>query len=409
MRDLEKSPPQEEEVGSLLTIPMSPTRRNKSQKCVVLCILLAIVALVTVLVPVSQGRLSTMVDSAYEFKKAFKTAQQSTVSTEEALDMESSEIVAKEASAKKAAAADDTTRMHVDYHTNRFDYTSSWCPLANCTGTPICYPCQRRWLLIITTGRSASTTLTEMLQRLPGVRMTGENNNMIGKFENWLKDAPRDMIVGEAPAWFHNPIPDESWSCASQTLFTTVNPPKLVLVNDTNGDGDGRGGEMVLLEESDEKTILGFKTIRLFDETIKKNSYKLTQMQIQELAQAKIETLNHLFPCARFVLNFRSDINGQLASWKAQFGATNPESATKLIQLDNDLLHSFHKTVGPERSFLLDSTEWTQNISSFNEMVDWLGFSGCNFPAALEYNTKDGYFATKTEADLSPDCKYLYY
>jgi hypothetical protein len=291
---------------------------------------------------------------------------------------------------------DNTTRMHVDYHTNRFNYTSSWCPNAQCKGTPLCYPCQRRWLIILTTGRSASTTLTEMMARLPGVRITGENNNLVDRFESLLKGWPEEMIKGNAPAWFHNPIPEESWSCASQTVFTTANSPKL-----SNGE----------LLESDEKTILGFKEIRLFvNENKKKSGSFLYPTQVQEIAKAKVETLNYLFPCSRFVVNYRSDMNSQLDSWKKQFNATNTTDTARILQVENDLLHSFHMLMGPsQRSFLLDSSEWTRNTDSINEMIEWLGFSPqCHFKEALEYNTKNGYYATKTDADLSDDCTYLY-
>jgi hypothetical protein len=234
-----------------------------------------------------------------------------------------------------------------------------------------------------------------MMARLPGVRMTGENNNLVGRLENILKESPEDMLNGTTAAWFHNPIPEDSWSCASQTLFTTANPPKLV-----NGE----------LLESDAKTILGFKEIRLFDSEVKeKSGTHLSQTQVIEIAKAKVELLNYLFPCARFVVNYRSDMNSQLESWKKLFSATDIIQTTQILQLDNALLRMFHKVMGPYRSFLLDSTEWTQNIATINQMVEWLGFSPkCHFKEALEYNTKHGYDATKTEADLNQDCTYLY-
>jgi hypothetical protein len=217
------------------------------------------------------------IDEVVSVKKDFKTADSSTMDDEAAQDGQSS------ASASSAPNSSITSHMQVDYHTNRFDYTSSWCPNANCEGTRLCFPCQRRWLIIVTVGRIASTTLTKMMALLPGVRMTGENYNMIGRFDNLLKASPQDMLNGTADAWFHNPIPDESWSCASQAHFTTVNPP--ILKNE---------GELL---ESDETTILGFKTIRLFGDDIKKNgNQQLTQNQIQRIAKEKVATLNHLFP-----------------------------------------------------------------------------------------------------------------
>jgi hypothetical protein len=361
---------------------MSVTGRSNSHRCLVPCILIAVVALVTLIAPVSQERLTMLTGGGVygQMKEAL-------------------------------AHTTSTPRMHVDFHSNRFDYTSSWCPNANCTGTPICYPCQRRWLIIVTTGRSASTTLTEMIDRLPGIRMTGENNNLVGRFENLLQDWPQDMIDGTAPAWFHNPIPEESWSCASQTVFTTANPPKLVKSNSSikNGDGEGEEPLLTLEEGSDEQTILGFKTIRLFDNEIIQHTYNLTEVQIQDIAMNMFEALTRLFPCSRFVVNFRSDVTSQVISWQASFGATNPDEILKRLKLDNDLLHAFHNYSIIQRSFLLDSTQWTRNITTFNEMLDWLGYSkSCHFPAALEYNTQDGYSATKTEVNLSQDCKYLH-
>jgi hypothetical protein len=236
-----------------------------------------------------------------------------------------------------------------------------------------------------------------MMALLPGVRMTGENFNLAGRFAKLLDNSPPDMLDGKAAAWFHNAIPKESWSCASQTLFTTANPPKLV-----NGE----------LYKSDEKTILGFKTIRLFQDEIQGNNGKsLSPRQIQEIAKEKVETMNRLFPCARFVVNVRSDIKSQVQAWKTLFGSRNTTRTSQVLESHNQLLHMFHQVMGSERSFLLDSTEWTRNITALNQMVDWLGFSPhCRFQAALEYNTKDGYKATKTEADcsVSQDCSYLY-
>jgi hypothetical protein len=320
--------------------------------------------------------------------KAFQPAE-STIDEETAQQPDPSTLA--------APANNSSAQMHVDYHTNRFDYTSSWCPDGKCKGTALCFPCQRRWLIIVTVGRSASTTLTKMIALLPGVRMTGENNNLVGRFDNLLKQSPPDMVDGTGAAWFHNPIPKESWSCASQALFTAANPPKLV-----NGE----------LLESDESTILGFKTIRLFHDSIQKHeNQQLARVQVQGIAKEKVETLNRLFPCARFVVNVRSDLHGQVDAWEKEFGATNATKSAQVIETEIRLLHMFHQVMGPKRSFLLDSTAWTQNISIFNELVDWLGYSSdCHFQAALEYNTKDGFYATRTEADcsLSQECRYLY-
>jgi hypothetical protein len=273
---------------SSIKISSKQQRRNNNNKSrhnkyIVLCILITVVALVStvLLVPVSQeeaSRLTTTVKTAF-----FQTAVvASTTTTKEEIHNKADNT---------PTLPPPRMQQYVDYHTNRFDYTSSWCPNANCKGTSICYPCQRRWLIIVTSGRSASTTLTEMVHRLPGVRMTGENNDLIGRFEtSILKESPREMINGLYPAWFHdNVIPEESFSCAAQHLFTTFNPPKLASASSDNSVD-------VMLEESDEKTILGFKTIRLFNKNDEPKNFKssnlLSPMQIQKVVKSKIATLN---------------------------------------------------------------------------------------------------------------------
>ena len=56
-------------------------------------------------------------------------------------------------------------------------HSKSWCPKAVCQNSPMCAPCNRRHLLLLATARSGSTTLLSMLNQLPLVRMSGENNN----------------------------------------------------------------------------------------------------------------------------------------------------------------------------------------------------------------------------------------
>ena len=52
-------------------------------------------------------------------------------------------------------------------HTNL--HQNSWCPRATCNNSPMCQPCKKRFLFIIATGRSGSTSLLSMLNYLPGV------------------------------------------------------------------------------------------------------------------------------------------------------------------------------------------------------------------------------------------------
>jgi len=73
------------------------------------------------------------------------------------------------------------SRMMIKYEMNDttlktfepFNYTNphekSWCSSATCNNSPLCQPCMKRFLFIIATGRSGSTSLLSMLNHLPGV------------------------------------------------------------------------------------------------------------------------------------------------------------------------------------------------------------------------------------------------
>jgi len=52
-------------------------------------------------------------------------------------------------------------------------HEESWCPSATCNNSPLCQPCMKRFLFILATGRSGSTTLLSMLNHLPCVSELG--------------------------------------------------------------------------------------------------------------------------------------------------------------------------------------------------------------------------------------------
>ena len=315
----------------------------------------------------------------------------------------------------------------VNYHTDRFHY-QHWCTTGSpCStmdksrssfGTDLCYPCQRRWLILICSGRSASTTLTEMMDLLPNVRMGGENENFIvhidqlletlrGKGTVFTKSVPRG-------AWRHQRIPHESWSCAAQTLLETIIPPKLA------PDGVHR-------MESDERTILGFKTIRLFKEDImdieaeeEESIVVRTGPSSRHLAEAdswtppasyieeKANLLKSFFPCARFVGNIRSNETAQLKSRKVLRGYGNDEI---YLPRERAAIQALIEELGPERGMLMDSSRWADDIEELNKLVDWLGFSKeCHFQELLEFNTKltEEGAKRKQQLDVDPRCRYLF-
>jgi hypothetical protein len=125
--------------------------------CIILFLLITVVALITALVPVSQSRITITIATG----SAAATNDNDANDTNDANNNKKEDEVL---SVNEVLPTPESTidedgdeqpqdeHMHVDYHANRFDYSSAWCPNANCTGTPICFPCQRRWLIIVTVG-----------------------------------------------------------------------------------------------------------------------------------------------------------------------------------------------------------------------------------------------------------------
>ena len=306
--------------------------------------------------------------------------------------------------------------------TNQVD--RSWCPEARCLSSPLCRPCQRRFLIIIANARSASTTLTWSMDLLPVIRMSGEINNALHHLRMMMKkttDPPFRMKPPEDcrfSAWYRNPIPDGSFACVSQKLMETMTPP--LLVNNTLADATAEA-----------KDIVGFKTVRLF------NRQNVTHVPMV----AKFLKLH--FPCARYFINYRSDVEKQVQSVQSTFKKDDQKAtsnATALITSSDifqqmAFMMELHDQLGPQRSRLLDSAEWTKNVSMLNDAVRWLGFNEwCAFPGLLQLNTgrsiieeemersndarrgriadkepvsKPGFQHTVTHIDIDPRCRYV--
>uniref|UniRef100_A0A7S3PY43 Protein-tyrosine sulfotransferase n=1 Tax=Chaetoceros debilis TaxID=122233 RepID=A0A7S3PY43_9STRA len=265
-----------------------------------------------------------------------------------------------------------------------------WCPYANCHNSPLCQPCERRFLIIIATGRSGSTTLTNMLDQLPNVRMAGENNGQLRIGFDAINNLnePYEMNIESSEevvgAWKHEPIAKQSLSCALQQMFELINPPA--------------PEKMARKGFDDSETIIGFKTVRFHDE--------LMFLEGEDDLIPAAKYLMESFPCARFVINIRGDVESQITSWYKNFG----------IELDGDEVRFYNKKLqevasimGQDRARLIDMVDWSQKDNSglpvLNDLIEWLGFRDCKFESLLHSN-KDGYKVDRTKMSLGQNCHY---
>jgi len=264
-----------------------------------------------------------------------------------------------------------------------------WCPKATCNNSPMCEPCKRKFLIVIATGRSGSTTLTNMIDLLPGVRMAGENNGHLAygldamknlkSTESFRLESKRE-VVG---AWRHNPIPKQSMACPIQNIFENMNPPPEKIMNLRNG-----------FDDTDE--IIGFKTVQFHN--------------AEDFGPSHVESTDFLietFPCAKFVINIRGDIEAQRASWLKAFGT---EMDGEAIREYNRRLENVAAHLGQDRARLIDMSEWSRRDGSglyvLNELIEWLGFEGCNYPSLMHSN-KDGYGIDTKKYFLGENCKRI--
>jgi len=253
-----------------------------------------------------------------------------------------------------------------------------WCPNVSCRDSHFCRTCDRRFLFIITHGRAGSTTIRNMINALPGIRLSGE----IGESFKMMKDLvdhvnyqnsnrnDQDKLFESAHG--HNEYVAGSLSCPVQHLVEVLDPP-------------------VLNEQRDDSlTILGFKEIRLNSAT-------------------EIEFLLKYFPCSRIIFNVRKEIGNIIKSQeKTRFG--NPVKPLELHERAHlyEEYYWFYKSLNPQRIYWMEFEEWTNSGDQhFTDLAKWLGYKDCVYPFMLHDHKIGSYKLDKRQIDLGPTCRYI--
>ena len=269
-------------------------------------------------------------------------------------------------------------------------HSNNWCPRATCHNSPLCQPCQRRYLFILATGRSGSTTLLTMFNSLPNIRISGENRNQLytaSKLVSEIRDQTSvleqdfDRVEG---ALMHNAIPHQALSCPIQSIMNNINPPPKKVQQGVNVTGNPS------LEEYDKNRIFGAKTIRFHKGgwTVKDSA----------------DFLREIFPCSRILINIRSDLEGQVKSMTTNFDTTGNNSTTRVAAM-NQFLEKLAKELGSDMAKLVDMSKWTKDVGILNDVVQWLGFSGCKFQQIVHENL-NGYGRDNKTISLGENCHY---
>ena len=261
-------------------------------------------------------------------------------------------------------------------------FVDSWCPNASCSNSPLCSPCQKRFLFLIGTGRAGSTTLLRMFNELPNVRLSGENYDelrLAAKLSSNLFGHDQFKYDEQQGGPFlHNAIPTGSFGCVMQDLVGFLDPPPMLA--QTSGH----------INEYDNDRILGMKTIRLHDDWN---------------ARHAADFFKNNFPCSRFVVNIRSDLESQVESMNSLHSPWNANE--EKIEKANKFYRNFTRIMGGHAAQLIDMSEWKDDVGILNSVVDWLGYKNCAFNDIYHENSKEsGGFGTDklTRIDLGPNC-----
>lgn len=314
------------------------------------------------------------------------------------------------------------TKKLAFHHSN--PHSQSWCPNAKCYNSPQCSPCQRRYLFLLATGRSGSTTLLEMFDHLPNVRLSGENYNVVFQTYDLLKrlhdsknfnkdgNSNNETIVEEEDDYYfmnkgikngafkHHPIPIGSFACVVQHFANALNPPEYELqTKKENSETIAHiKNDKGTSDDDDDNTILGMKEIRLQDQSIISWSPKEAHTFLHEN-----------FPCARYIININSRIIRQSKTMKKHLETKVNELKVPEIQeqikMENEFLKDLSVLLGDQSARLLDAADWQSDVNILNDVVNWLGFEGCKFNTLLHEN-EGGFKIDKTELDLGDHCRY---
>jgi len=201
------------------------------------------------------------------------------------------------------------------------------------------------WTLVLAMGRSGSTTVQQMIAKLPGFNMYGEEGGLLHKFrdiQSRIQISPRGL-----PWWGSIDKNVTSVACLAQKFYSE------------------RHGDTCLHRGCRH----GFKEIRYRD-------------------AEDISWLKTVFPSAKFVLNYRKLCSNYTDTFGRNCSVMEAHRKSFLKSAEN-LTSSFHMP-----------REELENLTKWGDLADYLGYASCVARNVTSANTKHGY--TKHEIGVNP-------
>jgi hypothetical protein len=244
----------------------------------------------------------------------------------------------------------------------RWSLSSGSVPTSSLSHAANCDLCARNWLFVVSTGRAGSTTLLNMLNEIPSFMIAGENGGFAGNLlrlktgtaraeEAIRRHLPQNSSEQRRSAWLRWNVSDQlGLKCAMQAYA-------LAFLG-------------VSAESLSPHSVIGWKEIRY-------NSAE------------ELHFMRDTFPCAKFIINTRRNIRAQQASgFETGFLRDRGSPWTKPQHLEARTTSVVHwaKQLPPNATFALPVEKFS--LQSYNEMLAFLGVSGCQFVRVLHSNVK---------------------
>mmetsp|Transcript_42150 Transcript_42150/g.132079 ORF Transcript_42150/g.132079 Transcript_42150/m.132079 type:complete len:273 (-) Transcript_42150:246-1064(-) len=201
-----------------------------------------------------------------------------------------------------------------------------------------CDLCARKWLFVIATGRSGSTTVEQMLNALPQVQITGEH---AGAFKYWRKLWEGMEITNSRKTmpFLHEHVSQNMFYCHIQDWYWK------------HSDGTCKNGEA---------TVHGFKEVRYND-------------------RANIDWLKEVFPCAKFIFSYREDVS--------HYSSFKEKLSKEYLEEERDLLKWYTSDENPwnSQTFAMP-LEALGSTQRWDNLLEWIEHPECKHQFTLHAN-----------------------
>lgn len=240
------------------------------------------------------------------------------------------------------------------------------------TSAPKCNLCANPHLFVVSVGgRTGSTTVLNMLNAIPHVRLAGENGGQIEYLSDLYETAAHVLNKHNGELYCSSPN-NEAGDCGAYQRGSIS--PTNVLCDLQQYVNDIAVPVFPLLPKP-EVSVRGFKDIRWTTETI--------------------ALLHTIFPCARVVYSVRNNNNDSavIESYQKDFHLSEADAATYaheqvLLQDTVKVQHDADASGGNGwKSFWLP-LETMDNSTSFNALLNWMGVRNCHFTEVVYANNQ---------------------